>query len=174
MLGESVSDPEGVEEGGSIRGMELLPVATQLKKNKIRCQTEGVLPALEGIFSHLSGLKYRGYEIHMGRTLFTGCSFGGQAAGNGGEMEERWQRPVVWDENPNVYGTYIHGIFDRGDMAATVIDILAEKKGIKLESGGMEDYQSFKEKQYDKLADTLRQHLNMEDVYGMLREAHLE
>ena len=174
MLGESVSDPEGVEEGGSIRGMELLPVTTQLKKNKVRCQTEGVLPALKGTFSPLSGLKYRGYEIHMGLTSFTGGGSWAQAAGGGGEMGERRQGPVVWGENPNVYGTYIHGIFDRGDMAAAVIDILAEKKGIRLESGSMEDYQSFKEKQYDKLADTLRQYLNMEDVYGMLREAHLE
>ena len=36
------------------------------------------------------------------------------------------------------------------------------------------DYQSFKETQYDKLADTLRKHLNMEEIYGMLREARME
>ena len=37
-----------------------------------------------------------------------------------------------------------------------------------------EDYHAFKERQYDQLADTLREYLNMEEIYGMLREAHLE
>ena len=64
--------------------------------------------------------------------------------------------------------------FFLGAIGAAVINILAEKKGIRLDSGGMEDYHSFKEKQYDKLAQTLRQHLNMEEIYGMLREASLE
>ena len=40
--------------------------------------------------------------------------------------------------------------------------------------GGMLDYQAFKEKEYDKLADTLREYLNMEEIYGMLREADLD
>ena len=40
-----------------------------------------------------------------------------------------------------------------------------------MQDGQMEDYQSFKEKQYDKLADTLRLYLNMEEIYGMLRDA---
>lgn len=41
MLGENIEDPDGVEEGGSIRGMELLSVTTVLQKEKRRCQTEG-------------------------------------------------------------------------------------------------------------------------------------
>ena len=47
-------------------------------------------------------------------------------------------------------------------------------EGILIEEGAFEDYRSFKEKQYDKLADTLRAYLNMEEIYGMLREARLE
>ena len=96
------------------------------------------------------------------------------AAGAAREGRQRQLSPVICGENQNVYGTYIHGIFDRGAIGAAVINILAEKKGIRLDSGGMEDYHSFKEKQYDILAQTLRQHLNMEEIYGMLREASLE
>ena len=55
-----------------------------------------------------------------------------------------------------------------------MVKALAVKKGITIEDGVFEDYQSFKEKQYDKLADTLRAYLNMEEIYGMLKEAHLE
>ena len=47
MLGETIADPDGVEEGGSIRGMELLSVTTVLQKEKRRCQTEGSVGQIE-------------------------------------------------------------------------------------------------------------------------------
>ena len=51
---------------------------------------------------------------------------------------------------------------------------MSDLKDFVIENGVLEDYRTFKEKQYDKLADTLREYLNMEEIYGMLREAHLE
>ena len=59
-------------------------------------------------------------------------------------------------------------------MAGDIVKILAKNKGIEIRDGEFEDYQSFKEKQYDKLADILRMYMNMEEVYGMLREANLD
>lgn len=56
-------------------------------------------------------------------------------------------------------------------MALALVNALAAKKGIHLENSVLEDYQSFKDKQYDKLADTLRTYLDMEKIYGMLRES---
>lgn len=166
MLGASIADPEEVEEGGSIRGMELLPVTTKLNREKRRCQTEGRLNELEGVFSLLSGREYCGYEIHMGQTE--------RIQNEAAEITDG-KKPgaVVSGGNKNVYGTYIHGIFDKGEIASAVIHALAARKGIRIENGVFEDYQTFKEKQYDRLADTLRQHLDMEKVYGMLREARL-
>ena len=73
-----------------------------------------------------------------------------------------------------MYGSYVHGLFDYGSMALDIVKVLAENKGVQIENGEFEDYQSFKEKQYDKLADILRMYMNMEEVYGMLREANLD
>ena len=159
MLGEEITDPEGVEEGGSMRGMELLPVSTVMKGEKVRCQTEGTINTVDGVFSELSGKSYIGYEIHMGMTV--------------GSNHEKIESVIVTGDMKNVYGSYIHGIFDRGDIASSMIEALAAKKGIQIKDGIFEDYQSFKEKEYDKLADTLRQYLNMEEIYGMLREARI-
>lgn len=167
MLGEVITDIEGVEEGGTLRGMELLPVVTELEKAKVRCQVEGWLPDLDGIFSALSGLAYVGYEIHMGRTKILESEQTDQDA-----LPDK--RIIVSGGNNKVYGTYVHGIFDKGGIAAAVVQALAKKKGIFIENGAFEDYRSFKEKQYNKLADTLREYLNMEEIYGMFREAHLE
>ena len=47
MLGEQIADPTGVEGGGALRGMELLPVVTELGEEKVRCQIEGRLPELD-------------------------------------------------------------------------------------------------------------------------------
>ena len=66
MLGCEIADPAGVEEGGQIRGMELLPVRTVLQKEKHRCQIDGKLEAVEGIFAGLTGYEFTGYEIRYG------------------------------------------------------------------------------------------------------------
>lgn len=167
MLGQQISDPDAVEEGGSIRGMELLPVSTVLKKEKKRCQLEGEIEKLEGIFSVISGYCFRGYEIHMGKTVIQ--------EGHLTDMECVTQADIVLSHKyKNIYGSYVHGLFDRGSIANAMVQALADKKGISIENGILEDYQSFKEKQYDKLADTLRSYLNMEEIYGMLTEARLE
>jgi len=181
MLGETIADPEGVEEGGTLKGIGLLPVATQLVKEKVRCQVKGRVNELEGILLPLSGLEYSGYEIHMGLTKRT--------EQEEARTEHERKRPehvekqpehgkitevVVSGKNKNVYGTYVHGIFDKGETAAALVRALAEKKGIRTENGTIEDYQSFKEKQYDRLAETLREYLDMKEIYGMLREARLK
>ena len=173
MLGEQIADLGGVEEGGILRGMGLLPVETELKEEKVKRQVEGKLSKLEGVFSGLSGLAYEGYEIHMGDTRFTE----GWKSAHNSKVKKAGQtvaEAVTSGKHKNVYGTYVHGIFDKGDIATEVVRDLAEKKGILAEDGAFEDYQSFKEKQYDKLADTLRKYLHMEEIYGILREAHLE
>lgn len=193
MLGCEIADPAGMEEGGQIRGMELLPVRTVLQKEKHRCQTDGTLDAVDGIFSGLTGCKFAGYEIHMGQTVYCNGDGSGakgtvdKAAGpaNGAESNRsafcandarrntEITQAVIADSTGRIYGSYIHGLFDKGEIAGRMIQTLAREKGISLENGVWEDYRTIKERQYDKLADTLREYLRMEDIYGMLREAHI-
>lgn len=159
MLGDEISDPDEVEEGRSMRGMELLPVVTVLQKQKQRGQTKGKIAQVSGILNGISGCGFDGYEIHMGKT---------------GWSEKKKKQPENVISAGNVYGSYIHGLFDHAETADVILHALAEKKGVSLQGGEMEDYRTFKEKQYDKLADTLRVYLDMEEIYGMLREASLE
>ena len=193
MLGCEITDPDSVEEGGQIRGMELLPVRTVLQKEKHRCQTDGTLDAVEGIFSGLTGCEFTGYEIHMGQTVY--CNGDGSSAkgtmdkvarpANSAESNRsafcaddamrntKITENVVSDSTGRIYGSYIHGLFDKGEIAGRMIQTLAREKGISLEDGVWEDYSTIKERQYDKLADTLREYLRMEEIYGMLREARI-
>ena len=184
MLGNEISDPDRVEEGGEIRGIELLPIKTILRNEKKRCQIEGRIDDIDGSLSELSGCEFRGYEIHMGESFYDECvgSICAENANdkykNGEEDNNINKKKVVRNvvssqDNNHVYGSYVHGLFDTGEIAARIVQKLALNKGVKIENGKYEDYQTFKEKQYDKLADTLRLYLDMEEIYGMLREAKL-
>lgn len=171
MLGERIEDLGHMESGGTIEGMGLLPVVTQLQREKVCLQVKGVAGRMEGEFSALSGLAYEGYEVHMGRTVPAVAESPEEKENPVDDGEQKGQRAFLADGN--VYGTYIHGIFDKGGMAPALVQALAEKKGISLGEVGMRDYTAFKEGQYDRLADTLTEYLDMEAIYGMLGETNL-
>lgn len=48
MMGEAVSDPDGMESGKTMPGMGLLPVVTRLKCEKVRRQVHGTVNKMEG------------------------------------------------------------------------------------------------------------------------------
>ena len=170
MLGCEIADPDSVEEGGQIRGMELLPVRTVLQKEKHRCQTDGTLDAVEGIFSGLTGCEFTGYEIHMGQTVY--CN--GDGSGAKGTVDKvaglaNGAENVVSDSTGRIYGSYIHGLFDKGEIAGRMIQTLVREKGISLENGVWEDYRTIKERQYDKLAEHVRACVDLQYIYSTLK-----
>lgn len=94
------------------------------------------------------------------------------ASGPGHAPEPRPARRDGWNRG-NIYGTYVHGVFDGPGIAATVAKALAGKKGVDLEEAAAADYGSYKEQQYDKLARELRQSLDMDAIYkiaGIFRD----
>ena len=183
MLGETISDPYQVESGGSMKGMGLLSAATELKQEKTRTQVTGTFGEISGALSELSGKSVRGYEIHMGSTGYGGSIADSENVrqpesrsdekGYVCRIQNEADGSVKYDGifSGNVYGTYVHGIFDEGTLAETLVGILAERKGVVLDTGQMISYGQFKQMQYDKLADGLRESMDMEAVYAMLREA---
>ena len=164
MLGMHISDPEQVEEGGQLRGMGLLPVNTTLTREKTRSQVQGCLGKLSGVLECLSGIPFAGYEIHMGRTELDEVQ--------GAAVAEIQQHTCRKDGccKENVYGTYIHGIFDEEGIVKAMLISLAERKGITLGNLTEMTRKEYKESQYNLLADTLRKHLDMEKVYQIMEK----
>ena len=73
----------------------------------------------------------------------------------------------------NVYGTYVHGIFDHAQTAGRMVEILAKKKGVLVDTSSLMDYKAYEQLQYDKLAAGLRDSLDMPQIYGMLTDAKI-
>ena len=146
MLGQYLKDEHGVEGGGEMNGIGLLPHSTEFSESKTRKSQIGTLANVDGIFSGLSGMEYEGYEIHMGIS---------PGFGN-----------IINKEN--VYGTYIHGIFDRSEISSEIIKSLMESKGIEISHKDAIDMDKYKEKQYEILAENLEKAIDVDELLAIL------
>ncbi|MDR0589178.1 MAG: cobyric acid synthase [Spirochaetaceae bacterium] len=164
MLGHTLRDPHGVEQGGTMEGLGLLPVTTVFETEKTRTRIGGTFASLGGILKPLSGMDLEGYEVHMGITR-------GETNGAGylADIRDITSGAAKRDGffSGNVYGSYIHGLFD--GIAPALAQALAGNKG-PIPAGPESDWRAYKEQQYDTLADCLRTHLDMARVYQILEE----
>ena len=165
MLGETLSYPYGVEAGGSMRGMGLLPMDTVFAE-KTRTQVNGRFLEMDQEFETLSNVEFTGYEIHMGESRrkdgATASTFTCDSVTGTEKTEGTFRK--------NVCGTYVHGIFDKEDVAMGLVRAVGEKKGIDVSDMAGVDFAAFKETQYDILASELRKHLDMKRIYEILEE----
>lgn len=164
MLGEQVFDPSGVEGGGELAGMGLLPVRTTFGPAKRTVRSEGAFLQVDGVFKGLSGRRVSGYEIHMGTSDLTGgaplLELGVQG---GGTFADGCQRG-------NVYGCYLHGLFDSPEANQALVAGLLEAKGLDASAAVAIDMAAYKQEQYDALAAGVRESLDMELVYRIIEE----
>lgn len=167
MLGREIQDPDGIEEKGTVQGLGLLPVCTVFGQEKRRTRVEGKFRDMGGILKELQGIRFNGYEIHMGRSevdtkLDRLVSM--REEGNGepqGYHEDGAQ-------NGNVYGCYVHGIFDEKLVSEGIVSAILKQKGYDTLQIEGKDWNSYKEEQYDQLADILRESLDMKAIYKMM------
>jgi adenosylcobyric acid synthase len=168
VLGKNISDPYGVEEGGDTAGMGLLDTDTAFIEKKRTIQMHGKFRKVQGVLAALSGKEFHGYEIHSGVTNFPE----NKALTTVEPIHEKAQPMAEGSQNVNdvlnVYGTYIHGIFDGEGIAATVVEALLKKKGLNPDDVKVIDYATYKEQQYDLLAEQMRKHLDMKKIYAIL------
>lgn len=167
MLGCEIEDLQGVENKGVFRGMELLPIKTRFGSEKVRTRVKGKFVNIGGALAGLSDMGFAGYEIHMGSTFI---------------MDEVMPMNILYDEFNskaekvdglninNVYGTYVHGIFDEEKIAFTIVSAVLEKKGISNSKLNTFDMYSYKERQYNILANAIKENVDMEQIYKILNE----
>ncbi len=162
MLCNNLHDPHNVEGGGSHRGMGLIDADTIFEKEKTRTRVSGVINNAQGIFANLNGKAFDGYEIHMGVTQ------------NQIYMSELTD--VDGNKRPdgaslgNIYGSYVHGIFDSEEIVGTILKTIADKKGVEYNPQQSMSIEEFKNREYDKLADIVREAMDMDQIYKILND----
>ena len=164
LMGQEVFDPDHVE--GDIErlpGLGLLPVSTRMTGEKVTRQVKFQLFENGGRATEDGTLKLSmsGYEIHMGSTV----PIEGTSASPLNMLEDGLCDGYIVDST--CMGTYIHGILDNPEF----IDFLLKPFAGKLsETAEAFNYHQFKEEQYDKLAEHVRQHVDMPLIYKILTD----
>lgn len=122
---------------------------------------------IEGDIKHLPGLGLLPIHTTMGATKTTKqvtFQFQGETC-QGYEIHQgNSDTNELILQTDHCIGTYIHGFLDN----AAVIEYVL--RGKKLEARGERavSYRDFKEQQYDKLAEHVRQHVDIERIYQIL------
>lgn len=159
MLGKKISDPLNIESSiNSIKGMDLLDVETTIESEKVMTRVEGqlTLPEFKG--------KIYGYEIHMGKTIINEKNnFITINLENG---KETHKLDGVFNESENIFGTYVHGILDSTDFREYLLNKIRVKKGISKRKSPV--YEGFREEEINKLADIVREALDMKKIYEII------
>lgn len=161
MLGQLISDPQGVEGGGSIEGLGYLDIKTVMNREKMTQQVEAV--GTKGSIYKEKEKALKGYEIHMGESFYVKGSrplfevtrgdkfattvYDGAAAGEG-----------------RIWGTYMHGIFDNDHFRFTLLEEMRMEKGIT-SGGSIKSHKAAREEGFKKLAALVRENLDMKKLY---------
>ncbi len=153
MLGGMLDDSAGTESGRpqTLRGLELLPTRTVFTLEKRRAQVTATAAA------PFAGAALTGYEIHTGRTTVEGAPFCTLADGTPDGCVQG-----------SVFGTYLHGLFDSGELTEKFAAMLCRRKGLAPETAAPLTMQAYREQQFDLLADGVRRALDMSAIYAAM------
>lgn len=170
MLGTAIYDPHHME--GDIEeseGLGLVNSTTTMKDQKTTHQVTFDVENLHFLNGTFSGSELVGYEIHMGDTTpnddtvkrcFT--------------ITKRSETPITVvdgfiDGRHQVMGTYIHGVFDNDEFRRFIINQLRLRKGLD-ETPVVFNYFEHKNNAYNRLADIVEEHLDMDYIMTLLKD----
>ena len=175
IMGSELHDPLHTESDiDRIKGLGLLNMSTTFDPDKITTQVQaevlGVGPLLKGAV----GQSVKGYEIHMGRSVLA----------DGVEpafriFERSTQKVEILDggvrSDGKVFGTYIHGIFDNDSFRRHIIDLIRIDKGWEpMVTDNLVTVFEQRDKDFNKLADVVRNSLNMDLLYKNIMKLNPE
>lgn len=160
MLGKSIDDPYKIEsKEGKVAGLGLLDNETIFDHDKTTTQVKAQVIAEDGLLKGLKGIEVSGYEIHMGQTK-------SQNPLPAFQVLETPQGKVNYfdgaiSSNGWIFGTYIHGLFHNPNFTHAFLNRLQQLQGLPAATAISVNRQE----QYDKLAEIIRQNLDMPQVY---------
>jgi adenosylcobyric acid synthase len=164
ILGRKILDPHKVESGQTeVAGLGLLNTITEFTAKKTTTQVKGKTITQNGLLAGTAGQDIYGYEIHMGQT----------------RNEEQTSAFKITETTPdksgyldgainnqgNIFGTYIHGLFENDDFRYTFLNNLRRYWGL---TENKDRPRTNKDQEYDKLAAIVRQNLDIPQLYRIM------
>ena len=170
MLGEVIRDPQHTEsQNDEVAGLGLLGMETVFASEKLTSQVVAQCQDLHFMGQSISADNLQGYEIHMGHTAFTR-----EADKHPFTVCQRRGKVCASQEGTanaagNVFGTYIHGVFDNDVFRRSVLNALRHSKGLEA-LANTRNVMAEKQQAYEHLADVVENALDMEKLYQIMGE----
>jgi len=148
ILGKTIEDKESVEANVKcIMGLNLMNHKTIFEPEKYLSQTKG--KTVDGNF------EITGYEIHHGKTFSDDKVI---------FVDNNNDVLGTENEQKNIWGTYLHGIFDNDRYRNFILNKIRKEKGALEKS--VEKFNL--DKEFDKLADMMRESMNIKEIYKIM------
>lgn len=164
MLGEMLHDPLHVESRiPEIAGLGLLNFDVTFESEKTTVQAHGNIRCESGWLAEHNDLMLDGYEIHSGVNTF------GEGCVPFLYLNDRNEPDGVTNRQGNVIGSYLHGIFDTGSFWRAIVNRVRKEKGMEENTGDLLTIQEFRSQEFDRLASIVRQNIDMDSVYKIIR-----
>jgi adenosylcobyric acid synthase len=155
MLGHKMYDPLGIEsDNRKVEGMGLLDIETEFIGTKVTSQSE----ARASLYGYDGILK--GYEIHMGVTTGDTGLLKVKRLASGTEVDDGSIKGNVW-------GTYLHGVFDTDGFRHALLDYLRQRRGLERPVAGV-NYLELKERNLDRWAKLLSEYLDIDALEQLI------
>lgn len=168
MLGEKILDPEQTESAlTEIRGLGLLPIQTTFVSQKATYQVQAAYTGTNFLQLNQEYSNLQGYEIHMGRTEYLDAKTIRPFLITKDSAKTNFAPDGAVSKDGLVLGTYLHGIFDNDEFRRDLLNSLRKKKNL-MPLSPILNIQSQKQASYDRLADMVRNHLNMSLLYEIM------
>ncbi len=164
MLGEEIFDPSGVEHAGSVRGLALLPLRTEMYAVKTTRLAAGTTATATLFGQPIPALPLAGYEIHVGAShIFSGAHAFATVQGRNEGQGHHLDGCISADSR--IFGTYLHGVFDEDEFRHTFI--AAARAFHKLPPAKVLDaWKGKREQSFDRLADAVRTSVDLQRLFG--------
>ncbi|WP_239613593.1 cobyric acid synthase [Cohnella mopanensis] len=175
MLGQQLRDPNRIEsDNESLPGLGFFPMetvfATDKKTERVSGQAVGWLLSNEQAAndSERTSFLIEGYEIHMGRTSFLLETEHPMTVGIlRGTTEEPPHQEGARSTDGKVWGTYIHGIMHNDEFRRNWLNAIRVDKGLTPLAVELR-FNLLRKAEFDRLADHVRQHINLQLVYKIM------
>ena len=152
MLGTTLADPAGIEGiPGEYPGLNLFPLQTTITEIKTTRQLTTTTNYPE------QGGSIAGYEIHQGTTQW----HPERAASEEYEQLFTDESLGIVDRKLQLWGTYLHGIFDNGRWRRNWLNQIRLRRHLAPITTEVPNYASQREEIFDMLADSISEHLDL-------------
>jgi len=163
MLGHFIADPHGVEYRGSMAGLALLPIDTEMRNTKTTEMATGHTAGKLLFGMHLPITEIAGYEIHVGETNYqTSAQPFAMISGREGRA---MQRDGCLSDDTRIFGTYLHGILEHDVFRHAFIEAARGFHHLSA-ARGLKYWKQERERSFERLADAVESHLDLAEIFS--------